>query len=147
MTRFYMLFSLTCTCFFMQGALSDERAGLYFTVHITHWSQSRRARNQIFPSHLRLSSLSFFLQTNCGSLLLADPTGSTRYPDTTVSPETGSLVTAPKHVAILIKTRHRNRLNYELVLIMAFAKIRPRIEALECQKRAQSTSHNHIHNS
>jgi hypothetical protein len=57
-TRFYMFFSLTCTCFFFYCALSDERTGLYFAVHITHWSESRRTHNHILLSHLRLGSLS-----------------------------------------------------------------------------------------
>jgi hypothetical protein len=39
----------------MYGALSDERTGLYFAVHITHWSESRRTRNCILLSHLRLT--------------------------------------------------------------------------------------------
>jgi hypothetical protein len=37
----------------------------------------------------------FFWQTNSGTLLLADPRGNARYPYTTVSPETSSLVTTP----------------------------------------------------
>jgi hypothetical protein len=56
MTRFYMSFILTCTCFFMWGALSDERTSLYFAVHITHLSQLRRTHNHILLSHLRLGS-------------------------------------------------------------------------------------------
>jgi hypothetical protein len=57
MTRFYEFFSLTCTCFFIEGALSNERTGLSFSVHITHWSESRRTHNHILLSHLRLGSL------------------------------------------------------------------------------------------
>jgi hypothetical protein len=57
MTRFYKIFSLICICFFMKGALSEERTGLYFAVYITHWSESRRTRNHIFLSHLRLTRL------------------------------------------------------------------------------------------
>jgi hypothetical protein len=33
MTRIYMFISLTCSCFFMYGDLSDERTGLYFANH------------------------------------------------------------------------------------------------------------------
>jgi hypothetical protein len=40
---------------------------------------------------------------------------------------------------ILIKTGNRNRLNPEPALILALKKIRPRIEALACQKQAQSS--------
>jgi hypothetical protein len=37
-----------------------------------------------------------------------------------------------------IKTKHRNRLNPEPSLILAFTKIRPRIEVLACQEEAHS---------
>jgi hypothetical protein len=57
MVRFYMFFSLTCTSFLMYGALSDERTGVYFAVHITHCSESRRSHNNTLLSHLRLGSL------------------------------------------------------------------------------------------
>jgi hypothetical protein len=43
-----------------------------------------------------------------------------------------------KHVTS-IKTKNRNRLNLEPVLILALTKIRPRIEVLACQKQAQSS--------
>jgi hypothetical protein len=55
MSRFYVFFSLTCTCFFMYSALSDGRTGVYFAVHITHWSESRRIYNHILLSHLRIT--------------------------------------------------------------------------------------------
>jgi hypothetical protein len=38
----------------MQDALSDDRTGLYFPVNIMHWSESRKARNHLLLSHLRL---------------------------------------------------------------------------------------------
>jgi hypothetical protein len=38
-----------------------------------------------------------------------------------------------------IKTRDRNRLIFELALILALTKIRPRIEVLACQNQAQSS--------
>jgi hypothetical protein len=41
-----------------RDALSDKRTGLYFAVHITHWSESQRTRNHILLSRLRLGSLS-----------------------------------------------------------------------------------------
>jgi hypothetical protein len=63
MTRLYMFFSLTCTCFFLYCALSDERTGLYFAVHITHWSESRRTHNHTLLSHLRLGPRSTPLTT------------------------------------------------------------------------------------
>jgi hypothetical protein len=53
MTRLHMFFSLTFSCYFMWGALSDERTGLYFAVHITLWPELRRTRNYILLSHLR----------------------------------------------------------------------------------------------
>jgi hypothetical protein len=31
--------------------------GLYFVVHITHWSESRRTHNHVLLSHLRLGSI------------------------------------------------------------------------------------------
>jgi hypothetical protein len=40
-----------------------------------------------------------------------------------------------------IKTKHRNSLNLEPVLILALTKIHPRIEVLGYQKQAQSESH------
>jgi hypothetical protein len=40
--------------FFTYGALSDESMVLYFAVRITYWSVSRRTRNYILLSHLRL---------------------------------------------------------------------------------------------
>jgi hypothetical protein len=55
MTRFYMFFGLTCTCFIMSGALSDERTGLYFAMHVTHLSELRWTRNHVLQSHLRLT--------------------------------------------------------------------------------------------
>jgi hypothetical protein len=38
-----------------------------------------------------------------------------------------------------LKTKHRNRLNLELALILALTKISPRIEVLACYKQAQSS--------
>jgi hypothetical protein len=38
-----------------------------------------------------------------------------------------------------MKTKHRNPLALEAVLVLAVAKIRPRIEALAYQKQAQSS--------
>jgi hypothetical protein len=53
----------------------------------------------LFPcliwSDLICVECSSFWETDSGSLLLSDPRGSTRYPDTTISPETNSLVTTP----------------------------------------------------
>jgi hypothetical protein len=43
--------------FFHLGVLSEERTSLYFAVHITYWSESRRTHNHILLSHLRLGSL------------------------------------------------------------------------------------------
>jgi hypothetical protein len=50
--------------FFLRGVLSDERTGLQFAVQslgplsdcsaITQWPKSRRTRNDILPSHVRL---------------------------------------------------------------------------------------------
>jgi hypothetical protein len=78
MIRFYMFFSLTCTCFFMQGALSDKRTGLHSAVHITHWSESQMTHNHILLSHLSLNSLfvaSYDSQGYSGGILTRLHTG------------------------------------------------------------------------
>jgi hypothetical protein len=44
------VFSLTFPYLFMQGALSGERTDLYFAVHVSHWLESGRTRNDILPN-------------------------------------------------------------------------------------------------
>jgi hypothetical protein len=59
------------------------------------------------------------------------------YPDQWSSACGTSILEGTRELLTSIKTKHRNRLNFEPDLILALTKIRPRIEVLACQKQAQ----------